>query len=591
MLRPLFRRQQAVQGSGKGAVQEAIPEAGTAPLPGPSPERTSGPGPAGPDTAVLDVIETDVLAAIGGVGASIAAARGEVGAVQSGLAGIRSQMDGLAAAAREAASASTDLTGHTDALSVTTARIGEAMRWAEAQLDAADGRGAEARAQIDALAQAGAEIAGIIDAIAAVARQTNLLALNATIEAARAGPAGRGFAVVAAEVKALSVETARAADDVRARVTRLRDGAAASASAVTAVADALAAARPSFAAVQAISGEQAGIVGRVVAEAARAGGLVDRVDTEAGAVSGASAVLEASAVATEASAREAAEQASGLGRRFVAVIRQSEIGDRRRHDRFPVEMPVRLPDGRRTRSVDLSEGGILIESPDGAAPAVGARIELEVEGIGTLPAIVTALSAMGLHCAFGDLPQAARAGLAGRLDAMQVEYAPLIAKAQGLAARIGGLMDEAVAARRLTAAALFDTGYRPLPGSDPRQYMTDSVGPLVDLLQDVLDRELALDNRMMFCIAADRNGFIPVHNRAVSQPQRLGDPVWNNANCRNLRIFDDRTGITAARSQRPATVQSYRREVGDRIVMVREVDAPIRAAGRHWGACRTAYRY
>jgi methyl-accepting chemotaxis protein len=84
---------------------------------------------------------------------------------------------------------------------------------------------------------------------------------------------------------------------------------------------------------------------------------------------------------------------------------------------------------------------------------------------------------------------------------------------------------------------------------------------------------------------------VPVHNRAVSQPQRPGDPVWNNANSRNRRIFDDRTGITAARSTRPATVQAYRREVGDRIVMVREVDAPIRVQGRHWGACRTAYRF
>ena len=49
-------------------------------------------------------------------------------------------------------------------------------------------------------------------------------------------------------------------------------------------------------------------------------------------------------------------------------------------------------------------------------------------------------------------------------------------------------------------------------------------------------------------------------------------------------------GITAARSQRPATIQVYRREVGRDVYMVREIDAPIRVGGRHWGACRTAYR-
>ncbi|MDP4024204.1 methyl-accepting chemotaxis protein [Methylobacterium sp. NEAU 140] len=582
MLRPFFRRPPIAPAS-----EPEVPAAEPPPAEPPRAEARPATGGA----AVLDVIETDVLAAIGGVSASITAARGEVSAVQAGLAGIRAQMGGLAAAAREATGASAELTGHTDALSATSTRIGAAMRRAEAQLDAADGRGAEARAQIEALARAGAEIAGIIDAMAAVARQTNLLALNATIEAARAGAAGRGFAVVAAEVKALSVEAARAAEAVRTRLTGLCDGAAASASAIGALAEALDAARPSFAAVQAISAEQADLVARVAAEAGRAGGLVAAVDAEAGRVAVSSAALETGATATEASAREAADQAAGLGRRFVAVVRQSEIGDRRRHDRFPVELPVRLADGRRTRSVDLSEGGMLVTAPEGTVPAVGARIDLEVEGVGTLPATVAAVSAMGLHCAFGDLTAAARAGLGDRLDAVRAEYAPLIVRAQDIAGRIGDLMEAECAAGRLRVEALFDTAYRPLPGSDPRQFTTDGAAPLAALLQDLLDREVAADARMLFCIVTDRNGFIPVHNRAVSQPQRPGERAWNDAHCRNLRIFDDRTGITAARSQRPATVQVYRRTVGERIVMVREVDAPIRAAGRPWGACRTAYRY
>jgi len=71
------------------------------------------------------------------------------------------------------------------------------------------------------LAAAAGQIATFVATIEALAQQTNLLALNATIEAARAGEAGRGFAVVASEVKALSGQTQRATDDIRARIERL----------------------------------------------------------------------------------------------------------------------------------------------------------------------------------------------------------------------------------------------------------------------------------------------------------------------------------------------------------------------------------
>ncbi|RBY75841.1 methyl-accepting chemotaxis protein [Blastococcus sp. TF02-09] len=72
------------------------------------------------------------------------------------------------------------------------------------------------------LGESSLEIAGVVKVITGIAEQTNLLALNATIEAARAGEAGKGFAVVANEVKELAQETAKATQDITARVEAIQ---------------------------------------------------------------------------------------------------------------------------------------------------------------------------------------------------------------------------------------------------------------------------------------------------------------------------------------------------------------------------------
>jgi methyl-accepting chemotaxis protein len=67
--------------------------------------------------------------------------------------------------------------------------------------------------------------------------------------------------------------------------------------------------------------------------------------------------------------------------------------------------------------------------------------------------------------------------------------------------------------------------------------------------------------------------------------------VWNSANCRNRRIFGDRTGLSAGRSTRRFLLQTYRRDMGGgEFVLMKDVSAPITVFGRHWGGFRIGFR-
>jgi hypothetical protein len=139
---------------------------------------------------------------------------------------------------------------------------------------------------------------------------------------------------------------------------------------------------------------------------------------------------------------------------------------------------------------------------------------------------------------------------------------------------------------RLTMAQLFDTFYIPIPDTDPQKFHTQYDQMTDEVLRPVLDKYLNMDSHFVFVVAVDRNGYLPTHNSKYSQPMTSDkdhNVKWN----RTKRIFDDRTGLAAARNQEPFLLQRYSRDTGE---IMNDLSVPIIVQNRHWGAVRIGYK-
>ena len=168
---------------------------------------------------------------------------------------------------------------------------------------------------------------------------------------------------------------------------------------------------------------------------------------------------------------------------------------------------------------------------------------------------------------------------------------PFVVEARRIAHLISQRFERAVQDGEVTLDALFDRDYRPIAGSNPVQYEVRYLAFADRALPEFQEPALAFDSRVMFCAAVDVNGYLPTHNKKFAQPQRAGDPVWNAANARNRRIFNDRVGLASGASVADFLIQSYRRDMGGGVfAAMKNVSAPITVQGRHWGGLRLAYR-
>ncbi len=173
---------------------------------------------------------------------------------------------------------------------------------------------------------------------------------------------------------------------------------------------------------------------------------------------------------------------------------------------------------------------------------------------------------------------------------VETDDTPIIRIGMETARRISQEFEAAIARGEMTMAKLFDERYRAIPGTDPKQYLTDYVEFTDRLLPPIQDPLRRLDPRIVFCVAWAKGGYLPTHNPEYCKPQGP-DPAWNAANCRNRRLFDDRAVRKVAANTRPFLLQTYRRDMGGgKFALMKDLSSPIAVNGRHWGAFRIGYR-
>lgn len=113
---------------------------------------------------------------------------------------------------------------------------------------------------------------------------------------------------------------------------------------------------------------------------------------------------------------------------------------------------------------------------------------------------------------------------------------------------------------------------------EPPKYHTAYDTKVERDLQQLYDAFLMNIKGCVFSLCVDVNGYAPTHNSKYTK----GSP----SETRDKRIFNDRTGIRAAKNQSPFLLQSYARDTGE---ILNDLSVPLYVDGKHWGCFRIGF--
>ncbi|MTI08733.1 methyl-accepting chemotaxis protein [Curvivirga aplysinae] len=440
---------------------------------------------------------------------------------------------------------------------------------------------------IERLVSASDKIGDVVKLIAGIAGQTNLLALNATIEAARAGDAGKGFAVVAGEVKSLASQTADATKDITDQISEIQSVTKQVVDAIQNISSAIQEVEEYTSEVNHTVGEQVEAVQEIGQNAQRAALSTNNVTEAIENLSAEMANVETTCDNQHSKSKEVHDQIVQMELRLAVALEEDDTTENQMLSHVPFSMRGRV-DGIGAFDVQnlADTGGYVFEPFASQLAQKSMRIELMPD-----LHILMNFGELRDEKVYGEIASEDRAKVMRFIQSENVMDQPYISINAEAAGQISKVFEEGIRRGEISSEDLFDTNYLPVEGSDPQQHVTKYISFVDRVLPTIQEPILDFDDKVVFCAAVDMNGYLPTHNVIYNKTQKPDDPVWNAGNCRNRRIFADRTGAAAGANKQPYLVQSYLRDMGGgSYVLMKDLVTPIMVQGRQWGNLRIGYK-
>jgi methyl-accepting chemotaxis protein len=175
---------------------------------------------------------------------------------------------------------------------------------------------------------------------------------------------------------------------------------------------------------------------------------------------------------------------------------------------------------------------------------------------------------------------------AAQLELLNTQEREMLGIAQDFSRRVTETMEGWLAAKEATEDRLFSFFYYPVPKTDPPKFTTDWDRLSDRDIQGIEEAVMTRSQTLVFAVLVDKYGYLPTHNLRYSQPL-TGNMANDLVNNRTKRIFNDKTGLAAAKSTAPFLLQRYQRDTGETMV---DLSVPVYVRGMHWGSVRLGFR-